>query len=503
MWFEDKAWRSAAQWVIRLSARCDFVLAPQPLQNLAPRCLPLEFSYCIPDKLSCAIVFPKDEIDRLSLAWIRKLKSFELLFADDVFVVFSTVPLPDLEACDERAIACETPYLWNKVDAVLAGMPIRANSVDASLSTAKPGDPYCLIVNACLAGNAGEKLLAAAACELVARVRPDLRFVIADPDIDRSLIAGASLVVLGPGGMLYDLVDHAELMIDFQNIANYFRLGYMAREYGRPFCILGIAQQSKIVSRATLDFVRGAVSDALFVTTRDSESAKLFVESLDFRHPIVVTPDVCVTFSSDIRAVSSSPSDRRRVVICGSFGIHTLLVALKGFVGEMRLVLQGEEDASWFGQHKEQLTAEMPEMTVVDVRSGGPKEFIQSVAVADAIITTRFHTMMIGIIAGIDTVVLGVANDKRHRVCAPLAQEHWITFVHSDVTDADSLQSIISKAVQAGRRQSSRGIFDHTHMDEICRLLQFAAMQTLPVGDGHVEDLQPRRVGKCGPESSI
>jgi hypothetical protein len=481
MWFEDKAWRSAAQWVIRLSARCDYVLAPKPLQNLAPRCLPLEFSYCIPDMLSCAIVFPKDEVDRLSLAWIRRLKSCPLLYIDDVFVVFSTVPLPDLPDCEERAIARETPYLWNKVDAVLAGTPIRANSVDVSLSTARPGDPYCLIVNACLAGNAGEKLLAAAACELVARVRPDLCFVVADPDVDRSLIAGASLVVLGPGGMLYDLVDHAGLMIDFQNIANYFRLGYIAREYERPFCILGIAEQSKIVSRATLDFVRGAVSDALFVTTRDSESAKLFIESLDFRHPIVVTPDVCVTFSGDIRAVSSRRSDRRSVVICGSFGIHAMIAALKGFVGETRFVLQGEEDASWFGQHKEQLTAALPELAVVDVRSCGPKEFFQAVASADAVITTRFHTMMIGIIAGIDTVVLGIANDKRHRVCAPLAEERWIKFVHSDATSADSLQSIISNAVQGGQRQPSRGIFNHTHVDEICRLLQLATIEALPV----------------------
>jgi Polysaccharide pyruvyl transferase len=493
MWFEDKAWRSAAQWVIGLSARCDYVLAPQPLQNLAPRCLPLEFSYCIPDMFSCAIVFPKDEVDRLSLAWIRKLKSFPLLYIDDVFVVLSTVPLPDLPACEESAIARETPYLWNKVDAILAGTPIRTNSIDASLSTAAPGDPYCLIVNACLAGNAGEKLLAAAARELVARVRPDLRFVVADPDVDRSLIAGASLVVLGPGGMLYDLVDHAGLMIDFQNIANYFRLGYIARDYERPFCILGIAQQSKIVSRATLDFVRGAVSDALFVTTRDSESVRLFIESLDFRHPVVVTPDVCVTFSDDIRAVSSRPSDRRSVVICGSFGIRAILVALKGFTGETRFVLQGEEDASWFGQHKEQLTAAFPELTVVDIRSSGPEEFFQAVASADAIITTRFHTMMIGIIAGIDTVVLGGANDKRHRVCAPLAKERWIRFVHSDLTDADALQSIIRDAVKTGQRKPGRGIFNQTHLDEICGLLQLAAMRTLPAGDDLADDLQPLR----------
>jgi hypothetical protein len=303
--------------------------------------------------------------------------------------------------------------------------------------------------------------------------------------------------------MLYDLIDHAELAIDFQNIANYFRLGYIARDYHRPFCVLGFAQQSKIVSRTTLDFVGGAVSNAMFVTTRDSESAKLFIGGLNFHHPLLVTPDVSVIFSKEIRDISRESTGRRCVAICGSFGARTILDTMRGFADEARFVLQAEEDAAWFTQHEKKLRAEIPGMTVVDVRTSEPKAFFRAVASADAVITTRFHTMMIAIIAGIDTVVLGVANDKRHRVCTPLAKERWITFVHSDIADAESLQSIISSAVRAGRRQPSRGIFNHTHVDEICRLLQLAEMQSLPIGDGQVVDLQPRTVGKGGPGGSI
>src|SRR5262249_9641844 len=156
---------------------------------------------------------------------------------------------------------------------------------------------------------------------------------------------------------------------------------------------LGIAQQSRIVSRATVDFVRGAISDALFVATRDSESAKLFIESLEFRHPAVVTPDVCVTFSEHIRAVASQQSGSRSAVICGSFGIQGLLAALEGCTGEVRIVLQGEEDASWFAQHEKQLRAGISGISVADVRTSGPKAFFQAVATGDAIVTTRFHTM--------------------------------------------------------------------------------------------------------------
>jgi hypothetical protein len=394
---------------------------------------------------------------------------------DDVFAAFSTAPLRDLPAPDENAVARETPYLWNKVNSVVAGIPIRKNYIDFSLSTAKPEDPYCLIVNACLAGNAGEKLMAAAARELLARVRPDLHCVIADPNVDRSLIARAALVVLGPGGMLYDLVDHAELAIAFQNVANYFRFGYMAREYRRPFCIIGLAQQSKIASRTTLDFVRRAVSDATFVTTRDSETAKLFVEGLRFRHPIVATPDVSVLFSKEIRRISCQPSERRNIAICGSFGIEIILAALRGFVGETRFVVQAGEDASWLAQHEQRLRAEISRFEVVDVRFSGVDLFLRAVASVDAIITTRFHTMMIGIIAGIDTVILGIANDKRHRVCFPLEKEPWIQFLDSDTIDPQSLQSIIERTVRSGKRLPSRGIFRDTDLDEVCHLLQSTA----------------------------
>jgi polysaccharide pyruvyl transferase WcaK-like protein len=477
MWFEDKAWRSAAQWVFRLAGRCDYVLAPEPLQSLTPRCVPLEFSYCIPEALSCGIVCPKDDVDRLSLEWIRKLRSFQLLFVDDVFAVFSTAPLRDLPTPDEKTVVRETPYLWSKLAAVLGGIPVRKNHIDTSLSTAGPGNPYCLIVNACLTGNAGDRLLGAAACELVARMRPDLSCVLADPDVDRSLIARASLVVLGPGGTFYDLVDHAQLAIDFQNIANYFRLGYIARDYHRPFCIigLGLAQQSRIASRTTLEFVKGAISDAIFVTTRDSDTAKLFVEDLQFRHPIVVTPDVSILFSQEIRNIPSNPSQQRSIAICGSFGVGAILAALKQFAGEKRFVLQSDEDANWFAQHEHEIRAELSNVSVSDVRSGTVNVFLHAVASVDTIVTSRFHAMMIGIIAGIETVVFGVINDKRHRVCSSLKNEKWITFIDGDVADQHDFQSIIEKSVRSGRRLASRGNFDATHLDEICRLIASTA----------------------------
>jgi hypothetical protein len=224
------------------------------------------------------------------------------------------------------------------------------------------------------------------------------------------------------------------------------------------------------------------VSDALFVATRDFESARLFIECLNFRHPVVVTPDVCVTFSEEIRAVSRQSSDARCVVICGSFGVRALLAGLQGFAGETRFVLQGEVDASWFARHEKQLRAEISQVTVVDIRSSGPNEFFQAVASADAIVTTRFHTMMIGIIAGIYTVVLGIIDDKRHRVCAPLEKERWIKFVHSDATDVQSLEATIREAAHSGQRQPGRGFFAQAHMDEICRLLRLTAIDSIPAG---------------------
>jgi len=486
MWFKDKYWISAAEWAVRLAERCDYVLAPKPMQQLTPRCLPLEFSSILSHKHTYGLVCPKDSVFRLSLSWLEAIRTFKVIYADDVFAVMSTGEIPGVGLADEEEISRNLPYLWSKVDDVLKKKQARKNRVDEALTTAGPVDPYCLIINACLAGNAGEVLLAEAAREVIQQARPDLRCIVADPDIDRTLVAGASLVVIGPGGMLYDLVDHEELALDFQNVANYFRHCYIAREYNRPVCLLGIAQQARVISRTTLKYVRGAISDALFINTRDTESASVFIQRLGFENPVCVTPDVAVVFSDKIREMARRPTERRTIAVCGVFGVGTLVSAFSNFDGRVRLILQGKEDVAWFQQNEHALRNDIPNVEVVDVTSvgqgpsgsGGAEPFLEAVATTDGLLTSRFHAMMIALIAGIDTLVSGIANDKRHRVCVSIGSPPWVHFIDAMVEREEELLARAARVVAFGRRDPQRGCFDSSELDSIRQLLRVGADQS-------------------------
>jgi exopolysaccharide biosynthesis predicted pyruvyltransferase EpsI len=480
MWLDDKYWLNAARWVYRLADLYCRILTVEALQGLSPRCVPLEFSHILSLDQAYVIAMPKDDVDHLSLPWIRALRSFHVVDADDVFAIFTTKPISGVPELDPEIAAEKLSYLWDKVDRVISGREIRANRIDASLSTVKPGEPYCLLINACLTENVGDKLLASAAREIIERARPELGLVVADPDIDRTLIANAALVAIGPGGVLYDLHCDDELEINFQNIANYFRNGYIANEYGRPLCVIGLGRQSRFISRSTTKFVKGAIAEAMFLSLRDSETAQLIVKEFGFNNPIVVTPDCCVTFCDEIREIARRPTERRIVAICGNFDANALIEALGGCGSRVRIVLQALEDVSWFQRNEPLLRGGLPDLELADVH-GGPKEgFLEAVASADALVTSRFHGMMVGLIAGIDTVVVGASNDKRQRVVKALKNRSRIEFIDAQETAEPFFRTAVASVANSGRRDPANAAFEKSDVYPIRDLLVWTA-KTAPL----------------------
>ncbi len=480
MWFDEAVWRKAANWVVKLASSCEYVFVPREFQHLSPRCLPLEFTHFIDHHRTSAIIFTKGSVDRLGLSWIQNLKSFQLVDIDELFAVMVSRPIKSIAPPEETLVARQTPYLWGKVKQILSGQSVRTSRVADDLSSARPGDPYCLIVNACLANNAGEALLGASAQEVIQQARPDLRCIIADPDVDRTLVANASLVAIGPGGMLYDLMGHEEVALNFQNVANYFRFGYLAREYGVPLFVIGMGSQLRLISRTTVAYIRSSIADAIFVNTRDSHSATVFTDRLEFQGPIVVTPDVCVVYSDMIRKVASRPSERRTVAICGTIGAETVVALDREHQGRTRIILQGLEDAQWFDRCEAFLRARINNLEVLDVRTmgsnkvgaAGPEPLIEAVATSDVLISSRFHAMMVGIIAGVDTVVSGITNDKRHRVCQDLGDQDWVYFHDHHKSPHSEFRERALEAVRSGRRDPSRGRFSPADLEPIRRLLK-------------------------------
>lgn len=468
MWTDDPAWMKAANWALRLQTSYSYVLTPDSLLGVATRCLPLEYSH-MADMKNCAIVMPKDYVGRLALSWVENLRNFEVISVDEVFVVLGGSKRSGVPSATSAELA-HIGYLWDKVDAVLHGRPIRANKIDWMLSSAKDERPYILLVNACLTQNPGENLMAAAVIRTLGDLRPDLRWVVADPAVDRSIVSGAEIVVLGPGGYLYDLEDHDELKIDFQNTANYFRFGFEAREYKKPFFIVGVGHQQDLVSVTTARFVSKAIEDARFLTTRDTETASLIFSKVGFGAPLLATEDLSIAFSDEIRERAGRLSNRGRVVaVAGGFSVEDLVDAIPAAGCVVRFILQSVEDVQWFEQNETIIRHTFTTIEVADVHGLEYDPLIDAVISADALITSRFHSMMIGLMAGIETLACGKSGDKRERVCKRFRGESWVKFV--DLTEGGrQFRQLASRVAQEGKRVPSRGLFSPNALDSLRNL---------------------------------
>ena len=207
---------------------------------------------------------------------------------------------------------------------------------------------------------------------------------------------------------------------------------------------------------------------AILPNTRDTKSASAFIQRLGFENPVCVTPDVAVVFSDKIREMARRPTEQRTIAVCGVFGVGTLVSAFSNFDGRVRLILQGKEDVAWFQQNEHALRNDIPNVEVVNVTavgqgpsgSGGAQPFLEAVATTDGLLTSRFHAMMIALIAGIDTLVSGVANDKRHRVCVSIGSPPWVHFIDAMVEREEELLARAARVVAFGRRDPQRGCFD-------------------------------------------
>ncbi len=86
--------------------------------------------------------------------------------------------------------------------------------------------------------------------------------------------------------------------------------------------------------------------------------------------------------------------------------------------------------------------------------------------------TSRFHAMMISLIAGIDTLVSGNAHDKRHRVCASIGARPWVHFVDAHLVREETMLVRATSVAGRGQRDPSRGCFESSDLEPIRRLLK-------------------------------
>ncbi len=427
MWVDDELWLNAGRWVSRLAPHYSTIITINEFVPLSQNCLPIELAHILEPE-TCAIVVPISDLDRLPLAWISEIDTFRAFYADASFVVLAKQASPEFEELETHA-----SELLAMRERILSGEAVRPNHVDRDLSSAADGDRYGLLITASMTGNCGDKLLAAAAVDTLYQANPDLKWIVADPAVDRQLVARSTIVVLGPGGYLYDLHNFEGNTLYYQNIGNFFRFGFLAQEYGKPLISLGLGYQG-VVSKITAKYVSRSLSRALLITTRDAETARFIIDHLAPSPALISGDDFSLQFREQLASLAiSRPSSPPYIVICGNAPFSrsdTKLIAAacqsKGL--GIHLVIQAAEDTHSCEDCLRQLQASGADAKIVDLRQALHTEFMAEIAHSSAVITSRFHGMMLGYMSNLPVFVKGEMGDKRHRFYSTVLPEETFVF---------------------------------------------------------------------------
>jgi len=478
MWMDDSYWLNAARWVIRLHDSYRYVLSPGDFNGLTPHCLPLEFSHILPP-VDMALVIPKDDVDRLSLEWLKKLRNFSVLYADEVFVVLASDKRANLPSASEDQLK-HMGRLWERLEFALAPQPARRTGIDTMLSDGASDKPFGILICSSQTGNAGDRLISMAAVELLRERWPELSWIVTSSDVDRYLAQRASCMVLGPGGYPYDIGATAGTA-DLNNIAAYFKFGFLANEYNKPLIMLGAGDQG-IVTKLGRRFVAAAMENAQLAIVRHKETASLLLNQLHFSGPLLAADDLSVALAPRIREAGEAlrSTETKTVTLCGYFGTHPavnssiiecLTQARQHGHFTIRFVAQAKEDYDWLQNHGQALM-ELGDVSMVDVRETEPDVFIKAIAGSDVLMTTRFHGMMVGLMAGIETLVFGRHDDKRHRVLAGLSRGAASFIDVENVQAAEMTETINYVFASIGQEKQRPAAFNQQSIDKIRQMLK-------------------------------
>ncbi len=469
MWINDQYWCNAAKHAVDLSARYQYVLAPAEICHLISNGLPIEFSHVLSPSV-CLVVIPRSDIDLLSLYFCELRSNWRLIHADGAFIIFdfSEVATGGVDQSHEL------PFVYDLIEQMSRGSPVRESVIDLELSDDFHGRSYVLVACASLTGNAGDRLLAAAAVKFLKCVWPELAFVVVDGRVDRQLIAKAKFVIVGPGGMLFDING---TRTDLYNIANWFRFFHVAKEYSIPFALLGIGDQGTNLDLSKI-FVERALVDVAVVSTRDRETANLIVKLTE--SPVMNLPDFSINFQQEIAKVSKK--SKFTLAICGDFRFdrrsieNVLAFCRKRGIRNLSVVLQANEDFEWW-EHVgcDVCVGGGLEPMVFDVRNEHPQQFYSVIASASMLVTSRFHGLMVALMSGTPTLVFSDHEDKRERLLREVGAIEWVVnkSKHLQVVD---MEADLEKLHALANRKVSPHMFSDRGFGRLADYLRQSAL---------------------------
>jgi pyruvyltransferase len=416
----DLYWGAASVQALNAVAEAQYVLVPAEFLDLHPRFAPLEFSWGLRDMPRLAWCCSKDDIDRLA-PWLHAAAAdaTKCAWANEVFVLGGNFQWR--HAVDAHSAMHLTAW-FQRLDLYRSGVPSRQSNVLPLRETL--AGPRVLLVGASKMGNVGDDLIAETLGAALSR--EGTAVFVAGPDIDPLHVASYDAVVVGGGGLIYASRDGSN---ECQNLANYLKFGPIAAHFGIPTALVGVGEQDHAngIGRNELarQFARAALPGFERITTRDSQSTRLLTELGAQRIETGADP-VFAMLARARKSVRPTASQRDRVAFAGELYSYSAIatglgdgsgpLAEKLRDGEFDLLIMSDDDVAHCQRMSAALLRAGATSAIVDLRGRDLEALVFLFASYRAIVTTRFHALVVAALADVPALALDFPKGKKARL---------------------------------------------------------------------------------------
>lgn len=437
MTFYDSYWEAAANAALRALREAEYVLVPAEFLPLDPRFAPLEYSWGLEGIEKLAWCCSKDDVDRLAPWLLDGAYGKAAVFyswANEVFVLGGNF------RWKKRISEANRQHLaawFERVEQYRRGVPSRPcserawDALDADVLRNESSAPRSrvLIVGASGMGNVGDDLLANVLAEICTDAGAEA--YLSGPAIDPLRVAGYDAVIVGGGGLVYARRDGLN---EAQNLANYLKFAAIGRKFNVRTALIGVGDQEQRTATEPLAlgchplterFARSCLAAFEFVTTRDAESTELLTR---FGARVTATgPDLLFHWTDRARAaVKPTTIQPGRIAVIGELYRHTAFAAGLGEGdGPLAMELQdrdfdvlimSNDDLPHAERAQKALQSAGATVALVDLRSHDFDSLIFLFASYSGAITTRFHGLVLAMLADVPVLALDGANGKSARL---------------------------------------------------------------------------------------
>jgi len=469
----DPYWYAASEQALRAAAFADVVLVPAEFLDLHPKFAPLEFSWGLRNVQRLAWCCSKDDVDRLA-PWLHASARdvTKCLWSNEVFVVGGTFPAS--RELDGQSLMHLNAW-FDRLDRYASGVAVKDSKARAAIS----GEPSLanhsrvLLVGASCMGNVGDDLIAMVIAETLAAQGAEV--FVSGPDIDPLHVATYDAVVVGGGGLIYASRDGSN---ESQNLANYLKLGPIANHFGIPAALIGVGDQDHaagiLSDNLAQQFSREALRCFNRITTRDSDSTQL-LQQLGARSVQTGSDPVLGLLDRARSCVKSTANQPRRIALIGELfaypSVASLLTdgasALAADVrdSEFDLLVMSDDDVDHCHRMQKALQGVGATAGIIDLRGRDFEALIFLFASYRAIVTTRFHGLILAALANVPVLALDAPNGKKARLLRDLNAVDRLLDGHKPSLDLISLAirgELAPLPIDAIEHEASQ-CAEHTH----------------------------------------